>query len=312
MTPDVTVVIPTRNRWSILASTLQMALGQEDVEHEVVVVDDASTDETPDRLRSVDDSRLRVVRNESNRGVAAARNAGIEAARGEWVAFMDDDDLWSPRKLRVQLDALASSGALFCYAQSVVLDEQSGTVTPDAGAPHPASLPQLLRHGNVIPGGCSNVVVRTAAARAVGGFDERLSMLADWDLWLRLADQGSAVACPDVLVAYRKHARNMTVVDLGHMDSELGYFAEKQRDARGMELDVVAYSRWLAGEAATPFAAAKVLARSALTYRSAGNLARAAGVMLGSRAVARAARRARAALGRGATASEPAWLARWR
>ena len=200
-----------------------------------------------------------------------------------------------------------------------MLDEERALVTPDAPTPDPEALPALLLEGNAIPGGCSNVVTRTEVAHDVGGFDERLSMLADWDLWLRLADRGAAVACPEVLVAYRKHSRNMTIVDLGHMDHELDYFASKQRSARGMRFDHVQYSRWLAREAAGPLQAARVYLRTGAAYRSPGNIALAGGELLGARAVKRAARRARAALSHAVRRRQdvpapaaPAWLEPYR
>src|SRR2546427_7128355 len=102
---EVTVVIPTRNRSRLLPVAVASALGQEDVEVEVVVVDDASTDETPDLIADLADERVRVLRLSTRHGVARARNIGIAEARGGWLAFLDDDDIWGPRKLRWQLDA---------------------------------------------------------------------------------------------------------------------------------------------------------------------------------------------------------------
>ena len=116
-------MIPTRGRWALLEPTLAAALAQDGVALEVVVVDDGSEDGTAAELARVGDERLRVVRHEQPRGVAVARNAGIAAASGEWIAFLDDDDLWSPRKLRNQLDASAAAGAEFAYSAVVAVDE---------------------------------------------------------------------------------------------------------------------------------------------------------------------------------------------
>src|SRR3954468_2829862 len=104
--PEVTVVIPTRDAWDLLPATLTGALAQEEVALEVVVVDDGSRDGTAAGLAewARADPRLRVCRLEPSAGVGAARNAGIERARGEWLAFLDHDDLWAPRKLREQVD----------------------------------------------------------------------------------------------------------------------------------------------------------------------------------------------------------------
>src|SRR4051794_9306561 len=112
--PGVTVVIPTFNRWRVLsARALPSALAQEDVDLEVVVVVDGSTDETASGLESLEDERVRVVRHARPLGLHRARNAGIAAARGEWVAFLDDDDVWAPWKLRTQLALVNEANASF-------------------------------------------------------------------------------------------------------------------------------------------------------------------------------------------------------
>src|SRR5688500_342442 len=97
--PEVTVVIPTRDRWNLLERrALRSVLAQEDVRLEVVVVDDGSSEPAPPSIER--DERVRVVRHETSRGVPAARNTGIGEATAAWTAFLDDDDLWAPRKLR--------------------------------------------------------------------------------------------------------------------------------------------------------------------------------------------------------------------
>jgi glycosyltransferase involved in cell wall biosynthesis len=100
---DVSVVVPTRNRSALLELTLRSVLCQRDVDLELIVVDEGSTDDTPTMLAAVADSRLRVIRNDTPRGVSAARNRGAASARADWVAFLDDDDLWAPDKLTRQL-----------------------------------------------------------------------------------------------------------------------------------------------------------------------------------------------------------------
>src|SRR5213079_1378023 len=123
--PDVSVIIPTRDRWELLSSlSLPSARGQQDLDLEVLVVDDGSTDGTENRLRAIGDPRLVVLRSKTSAGVAGARNRGIAVARGEWLAFLDDDDIWSPRKLRSQLDAAASREASFAYAGAVWVDSR--------------------------------------------------------------------------------------------------------------------------------------------------------------------------------------------
>ena len=211
--PDVSVVIPTRSRWSLLSTAaLPSALEQQDIDHEVIVVDDGSSDETADRLGEVADPRLRVLRNEAPGGVAAARNRGVFEARGRWISFLDDDDLWSPRKLRAQLDAAESANAVFVYAAGGGLDSARRFLYAVA-PPEPATITRQLLRWNVIWCGCSNVMAKTDVTRELGGFDERLFQLADWDIWIRLALAGRAAAVQEILVGYVMHAKNMLLTE---------------------------------------------------------------------------------------------------
>lgn len=246
--PEVSVVIPTRSRWQFLAKALEAALGQQEVDLEVVVVDDASTDETPRRLQALDEPRLRVIRKDTTRGPAVARNAGIAAALGQWIAFLDDDDVWSPLKLRRQLDVAASEGASFAYAGAVVLDEKRAVVdVPEL--PDPTSLTVALLRRNVISGGSSNVIVRAELLRKLEGFDVHLFHLADWDLWIRLATAGRAAACPEILVGCLEHAGNMLLTQSRGVKREYRYLVAKHRPlarAYGAEFDDLWFAGWLA------------------------------------------------------------------
>jgi glycosyltransferase involved in cell wall biosynthesis len=239
--PEVSVVIPTRDRWARLAVTLGSALAQEDVDLEVVVVDDGSQDATPGRLAEIDDPRLVVLRNAAPRGVAAARNRAIAAARAPWVAFLDDDDLWSPRTLRTQLDAARSRpGAVMGYCDTVVLDghlDVVSTIVP----PEPGELVPLLRGWNMI-GGPSCVMADTETIRRLGGFDERLSVLADWDLWIRLAAAGPTVHCPASLVGYVVHDGGMFTRHPDAVSADFRYLTAKyvngSRSSRGTTVEL--------------------------------------------------------------------------
>src|SRR5688572_6566741 len=119
---DVSVVVPTRNRSTLLMRTLRSVLRQQDVEFEVIVVDEASTDDTPAMLAALDDPRVRVIRHEVPLWLAAARNRGAAEARGEWLAFVDDDDLWAPDKLVRQVHAAQDAGREWVYTGAVNFD----------------------------------------------------------------------------------------------------------------------------------------------------------------------------------------------
>ena len=306
--PEVSVVIPTRGRWSLLSRTLGGALRQDDVELEVVVVDDGSCDETPERLAQLGDERVRVMRHEVPRGVAAARNRGIAQARGEWVAFLDDDDLWAPCKLRTQLDAGSAGGAGFAYSAVVAVDS-SRRVTRSLPFPSPEELMRLQLRQSVLPAGGSNVVVRTDLVRRLGGFDESLYHLADWDLWLRLADAAPAAASPEVTVAYLEHGANLHLTELAGIRRELVYLISKHRrlsDRHGVKFDrhgFELYVAWAHRRSGYPRRAARIYLRSAVVHTSLKDLGRAAWMMLPGVATAPQAP---------APPPEPAWLSAYR
>jgi len=317
VTPEVTVVIPTRNRFERLNRTaLRSALGQKGVELEVIVVDDGSSDGTADRLRELGEPRLRIIRLDENRGVAFARNTGIAAARGRWLAFLDDDDLWSPRKLRSQLDAAAAADADVVYGGVISVDEHGvpGYAFP---LPDPAELPRRLLAGSALPAGCSNVVARTELVQTLGGFDERLFQLSDWDLWIRLAWAGRLAACDEPLVGYVEHAQNMLVSDPRDVMVELEYLARKHATLRarhGTALDRRTFAHWVAwghlrrGRRA---GAARVFLRSGIANRRPADLGLAAAFALRALVpLGRSWRRARPDAR--PAAPPPAWLERYR
>jgi glycosyltransferase involved in cell wall biosynthesis len=229
--PDVTVVVPTRNRAAYLPRCVAAVLGQQGVTVELIVVDDASTDETPAVLDRMRDGCVRVVRVEERHGVSKARNLGIALASAPWIAFLDDDDLWAPHKLRRQLDAAEAAKADFVCGAAVVVDEENAVVRY-GHAPDPGTLARDLLVRNVVPGGCSNVIARTSLVTRLGGFDPRLTQLADRDLWIRLAQVGRAAACDQIVVAYLLHSGNMRQQSDLDGIAELEYLLDKHKDAR--------------------------------------------------------------------------------
>jgi glycosyltransferase involved in cell wall biosynthesis len=279
--PEVTVVIPTHNRWHLLSSSsLPSALAQEDVTFEIVVVDDGSSDATPSELARLEHPRVRTLRHDHPRGVAAARNTGISAARGEWVAFLDDDDLWSPHKLRIQLDVARAENAAFVYAAAAVLDEDTD-VLEIAPAPDAGELASDLRSRYVIPGGPSNVVARTELLRHLGGFDEALSYLADWDMWIRLAASGNPAACGDCLVGYVRHPGRM-LPSRSQALGELDYMVAKHGKA-GVQIDPARFVAWVAYQhrgAGKGVSAARILLSSAVSFRRPFYVVRAGAALL--------------------------------
>lgn len=188
----VSVVIPTYNRASVVGAAIESALGQTHSALEVIVVDDASTDDTPEVVRRIADPRLRYLRLAANEKSAAARNAGIDAARGGFVAFLDSDDTWLPSKLERQLDAVRAaapaSDAWVSYTQLLWDTGYEQTVGPRRGKREgePVGDYLFIHEGEMST--CTLLLpTRLAAAVRFGSF-----VHDDWEFTLRLGAEGAS------------------------------------------------------------------------------------------------------------------------
>lgn len=246
---DVSVVISTYDRVAMLREALACALGQHGVDHEVIVVDNGSTDDTAAYLATVDDARLRVIRNEESLGPTGGRNTGLAAARAPWVAFLDDDDLWAPDKLRRQLDAAARDGAGWVYCGCVYIDAD-GAILGGSPPPSPREVVETLPSAYVIPAGLSGVMFRRDRVDGDGLLDERLRWQTDWDLALRLLRTGPPAAVPAPLVAYRQHTGQVSQ-GASRYEPELELMQRKFADLRDADrgFDRGIQHRFIASEA---------------------------------------------------------------
>jgi glycosyltransferase involved in cell wall biosynthesis len=223
---------------------LHCALRQRDVDAEVIVVDDGSTDGTSRGIRDRFGKDVLVVRHAQGRGVSAARNEGIERSSCDWVAFLDDDDVWSPDKLRLQLDTASLQERLWVYAGMVTVDAQLRILygnRPDS--PERIALDILVR--NRLPSGPSNVVVHRDALQAVGGFDPALRYHEDWDMWLRLAELGPPAAVIAPLLAHVVHGGNAALDPILRDLKVIERRYAPRRGARRVDRGYV--HRWIAG-----------------------------------------------------------------
>jgi glycosyltransferase involved in cell wall biosynthesis len=242
---EVTVVIPTRNRVALLAVTLATVRAQFSVEPEIVIVDDGSDPGPAAALQELCDERTTVLRNETSRGVAAARNKGLQAASTRWVAFLDDDDLWTPGKLAEQLAAIQDAGSAWVYSGAVkfAVGPILWQVMPP---PSPDDVQRRLADDNIIPAGASNALADRETALGLGGFDERLKHLSDWDMWLRLLSVDVPAVAPAIAVAYRLHPRSLSLNPSG-MLRDLAVLDTRWRGLRsGRVLEAGPTHLWMA------------------------------------------------------------------
>ncbi|MDW7710115.1 MAG: glycosyltransferase [Deferrisomatales bacterium] len=203
--PRVSVIIPTRDRRELAAEAVGSVLSQTWHDLELLVVDDGGTDGVAEHLGALyPDPRLRVVRQE-HRGVSAARNRGVAETSGEWVAFLDSDDLWLPRKLERQLAAAAEPpGWVACHTEEAWYRRgrwanprkiHAKPTTP-GGWVFPACVPLCV----ISP---SSILLRRRVFEALGGFDESLPACEDYDLWLRLTAFHPVLLVPERLTVKR-------------------------------------------------------------------------------------------------------------
>jgi glycosyltransferase involved in cell wall biosynthesis len=205
----VSVVIPTYNSGAFLREAIQSVLSQTYVDFEVVVVDDGSTDNTESVVHSFGD-QVRYVK-QQNQGAGAARNQGIKRSQGEYVAFLDADDLWLPGKLREQIPLLDRDPELgLVYSDWAVVPEQ-GEVQPSYLRNQPAAagyvFDELVQCGFILTSGA---IVRRSCLDDVGSFDETLSIAQDYDLWLRICYRWKIALVDKPLVIKRNRDGNLS------------------------------------------------------------------------------------------------------
>ena len=210
-TPVVTVVIPTYNRLALLRATVSSVLAQTLTDFELLVVDDGSSDGTVEYLDGIDDARVRRISLPHTGNVARARNAGAAQATGSILTFLDSDDLWLPRKLEVQLAALAGSPSVWSYTRYRHIDVAGTGVPARAGSAHMPSgriARALLRTDAAVS--IVTVALPKAVFDAIGGFNEVPDIREDHEFLVRLACAADAVAIDDELVLVRDHAARST------------------------------------------------------------------------------------------------------
>ena len=201
----ISAIIPTYNYGRFLREAIGSALAQTYPPIEIIVVDDGSIDDTPQILAEFGD-RIRAIR-QTNQGVGAARNAGIAAARGEYLAFLDSDDVWHSRKLELEIarfEADPSLGMVHCGV--VTVDASGRRLSVSLGGMEGWVGPDLLRlDREVISAPGSGTMVPKRVAEELGGYDNRLQPSEDWDFCYRVAVRYRVGFVGEVLVTYRQH-----------------------------------------------------------------------------------------------------------
>lgn len=213
--PKVTVVVPvycsSAGHEEFLRETLRSVAAQTFRDFETIIVDDRSPIDIEPLVDSISDLPLvRVLRNESNIGHAESRNAGVRAAEGEFVAFLDHDDLWLPEKLERQMAAFdANPDAAIVFCEMTIFGPHADRLKMDQSIiPERPSFYWFVCHGNFTIS-ASAILVRKQAMLDIGLFDSRYSTCDDFDAWLRILMSAPIVHLPEKLANYRLHEANV-------------------------------------------------------------------------------------------------------
>lgn len=216
MQPKVSILIPCYNQENVIEQTVRSALSQTHANIEVIVSDDASTDKTPQILQELQKQypqKLKIFLHTLNLGVTKNHTRGLLECTGEFITFLDGDDLFLPEKLEKQLAFMNNSpDCTICYHDVDVFDSITGDKLyfwSERIGTHQGSIRELVRFGNFLP--AVSVMVRRKDLPA-DGYDERIKVYSDWFMWLCVLANGKGRICyiDSVLARYRRHVENFT------------------------------------------------------------------------------------------------------
>ena len=202
--PLVSVIIPTFNRAGLLVEAIQSVLNQTYAPIEIVVVDDASTEDISAAIAQFA-SRITCIRRDTNGGRSAALNDGAATVSGEFIAILDSDDVWLPHKLEAQMALFERFPECGAVAGGAQLMDLSGKPFGKLRLPQEVIQYERLAISMCLPGSNSNELIRRSAFDQIGGFDPDLRRAQDYDFWLKFTRQYPIRAVPEVLMYKRAH-----------------------------------------------------------------------------------------------------------
>lgn len=220
--PIVSIIVPTFNRAGMIHRAIESVQFQTFNDWELIVVDDASTDNTEEILRRYmrNDPRIGYIRHEKNKGGSAARNSGIKKSKGSYIALLDDDDRWYPEKLRLQVDFSHNhpeSG--FIYSGYCYVDYETDKIVKNVFPLYQGNVSSIILKNNII--GSPTPLIRNECFQRAGLFDEKLTSCQDWDMWIRISRFYSFAYVNECLAEVTMHGKQISSDLSSKIDSRI-------------------------------------------------------------------------------------------
>jgi glycosyltransferase involved in cell wall biosynthesis len=207
--PKISVIIPAYNSEKTIGQTIQSVLNQTFTDLELIVINDGSQDSTLEIITQIKDPRIKVF-SYSNAGGNISRNRGLQRAVGEFVSFLDADDLWTPDKLQSQLKALQENVTTkVAYSWTDYINTNGEFILSGKRVNVNGNVYENLLLNNFLENGSNPLICRKSLI-TLDGFDESLSAAQDWDMWLRLASKFDFICVPSVQILYRISANSVS------------------------------------------------------------------------------------------------------
>ncbi len=199
MSELVSIITPSYNTGNFVASTIQSVLDQTYQNWEMLIIDDFSTDNSVEIIKSFNDSRIKLFVNNSNKGAAISRNYALKQAKGKWIAFLDSDDIWEPDKLEKQIKFMKRNNYNFSYTNYIEIDENSEPIGKLITGPKVLTKTHL---NNFCYQGCLTVMYNN---EEIGLLQiENLPKNNDYAIWLKAIKKSNCYLLPETLARYRK------------------------------------------------------------------------------------------------------------
>ena len=196
--PEVSIIIPTKNRQSLLNHSINSVLNQSYINWELFIVNDA----TEKKILNYSDTRIHFVENKLSPGANGARNTGIYLSSSKYIAFLDDDDTWDSNKLSKQVKIMNTTDAILSYTGKKIILQRKNVIKKKYSYYSTILNPLLTLHIHNYIGTTSSIMIKTEVLKNKVKFDENIYVLQDYDLYLQLAKMGRIIGIQEHLVTY--------------------------------------------------------------------------------------------------------------